>query len=134
MFQIGADNASSTDQISISAITASTDSNITTVTDTGTSISSQSSAQSAIALIDSAITSVTGFRAAVGSSQNRFESVISNLQVLNQNQQAAKSRIMDADFASETANLTRNQILQQAGTAMLAQANQLPQSVLKLLG
>lgn len=69
----------------------------------------------------------------MGAIQNRFESVIGSLQVNVENGQAAKSRIMDADFAQETANLTRAQILQQAGTAMLAQANQLPNNVLSLL-
>jgi flagellin len=72
-------------------------------------------------------------RATLGAIQNRFESVVSNLQVSVENQSAAKSRIMDADFAAETANLTRGQILQQAGTAMLAQANSLPNTVLSLL-
>jgi len=65
--------------------------------------------------------------------QNRFQSVINNLQVATENQSAARSRIMDADFAMETANMTRFQILQQAGTAMVAQANAAPQSVLSLL-
>ncbi len=65
--------------------------------------------------------------------QNRFESVISNLQVASENQAASRGRIMDADFAKETASLSRGQILQQAGTAMIAQANQLPQGVLSLL-
>ena len=68
-----------------------------------------------------------------GAAQNRFEAVIGNLQVASENQTAARSRIMDADFATETANLSRSQILQQAGTAMVAQANQLPQQVLSLL-
>ncbi|HVL09893.1 MAG TPA: flagellin, partial [Burkholderiaceae bacterium] len=65
--------------------------------------------------------------------QNRFASVISNLQSTSENLESARSRIRDADFASETANLTRNQILQQAGTAMLAQANSMPNMVLSLL-
>jgi flagellin len=65
--------------------------------------------------------------------QNRFESVISNLQIAVENQSAAKSRIMDADFAMETASMTRGQILQQAGTAMVAQANSMPNTVLQLL-
>ncbi|MFN5881005.1 MAG: flagellin, partial [Burkholderiales bacterium] len=72
-------------------------------------------------------------RATYGAVQNRFESVISNLQVASENTAAARSRIMDADFGAETAALTRAQILQQAGTAMLAQANAAPQSVLSLL-
>ena len=69
----------------------------------------------------------------MGAIQNRFESVVSNLSVNSENLSAAKGRITDADFASETANLSRSQILQQAGTAMVAQANQLPQGVLSLL-
>ena len=72
-------------------------------------------------------------RATLGAIQNRFTTTISNLQSSIENQSAARSRITDADFAMETANLSRNQILQQAGTAMLAQANQSTQSVLKLL-
>jgi flagellin len=72
-------------------------------------------------------------RALYGAVQNRFQSVINNLQVASENQAAARGRIMDADFAQETANMTRFQILQQAGTAMVAQANAAPQSVLSLL-
>lgn len=83
--------------------------------------------------IDSALDLVNNTRAVYGAAQNRFEAVISNLQVAAENTSAARSRIMDADFAAETANLSRTQILQQAGTAMVAQANQLPQSVLKLI-
>ena len=90
-------------------------------------------ATTAIGLLDTALTSVNTARAGLGAVQNRFESVIGNLQVASENQSAAKSRIMDADFASETAKLTRGQILQQAGTAMLAQANSLPNGVLALL-
>ena len=69
----------------------------------------------------------------LGASQNRFDAVISNLMIAVENQTAARSRIMDADFAAETANLSRAQILQQAGTAMISQANQQPQQVLRLL-
>ncbi|MFZ4551493.1 MAG: flagellin domain-containing protein [Aquabacterium sp.] len=83
--------------------------------------------------IDKAIDMVNGERATMGASQNRFDAVISNLQVSVENQSAAKARITDADFATETSNLSRAQILQQAGNAMVAQANQLPQQVLKLL-
>jgi len=83
--------------------------------------------------IDAAITTVSGQRAILGASQNRFDAIISNLQVSVENQTAARSRIMDADFAAETANLSRSQILQQAGNTMVAQANQLPQQVLSLL-
>ena len=87
----------------------------------------------AINLIDKALTVVNDKRAEFGAVQNRFEAVISNLQVNVENESAARGRIMDADFATETANLSRSQILQQAGIAMIAQANQLPQSVLSLL-
>jgi flagellin len=87
----------------------------------------------AINVIDRALNVVNNQRATFGAVQNRFEAVISNLQVASENQAAARGRIMDADFAAETANLSRAQILQQAGTAMVAQANQLPQQVLQLL-
>ncbi|MFN8865929.1 MAG: flagellin, partial [Pseudomonadota bacterium] len=87
----------------------------------------------AIDAIDSAIDEVTTSRALYGAAQNRFETVVMNLQVSAENLTAARSRIMDADYAAETANLSRAQILQQAGNAMVAQANQLPQQVLQLL-
>ena len=83
--------------------------------------------------IDIALDTVNSERAIMGASQSRFDSVITNLQISVENQSAAKSRIMDTDFAAETANLSRAQILQQAGNAMVAQANQLPQQVLTLL-
>ncbi|QRN03761.1 flagellin [Legionella sp. MW5194] len=97
-------------------------------------VSTAAGAQEAIKRLDSALNSVTSNRAAMGALQNRFESTISNLQNVAENLSAARSRIQDADFAAETANLTKAQILQQAGTAMLAQANSIPQSVLSLLG
>jgi flagellin len=90
-------------------------------------------ATQAIKDIDAALTEVNTERANFGAVQNRFESVIGNLQISVENQSAAKSRIMDTDFAAETANMTRGNILQQAGTAMLAQANSAPNSVLSLL-
>ena len=93
----------------------------------------QAAARDAIDAIDKALTQVNSERANYGAAQNRFESVISNLQISAENVSAARSRIMDADFAKETAELTRTQILTQAGTAMLAQANQAPQNVLSLL-
>ncbi len=83
--------------------------------------------------IDTDLTTINSIRATWGASQNRFESVISNLRVASENSAAARGRIMDADYAQETANLSRTQILQQAGTAMVAQANQMPQGVLALL-
>ncbi|MEL0167682.1 MAG: flagellin [Pseudomonadaceae bacterium] len=91
-------------------------------------------AQSAIATIDAALKEVDVTRASLGAIQNRFDSTISNLQNVSENAAAARGRIQDTDYAAETANLTKNQILQQAGTAILAQANQLPQAVLSLLG
>ncbi len=87
----------------------------------------------AIQFMDSALEAVNTARADLGAIQSRFESVVSNLAINSENISAARGRILDADFAAETANLTRNQILQQAGTAMLAQANQIPQNVLSLL-
>jgi len=97
------------------------------------SVSSFANAQLAIKLADSALTTVNTARANLGAVQNRFSSVVSNLQTNSENLSAARSRILDADFAAETASLTRGQILQQAGTAMLAQANSLPNNVLSLL-
>jgi len=93
----------------------------------------QSNALSAITALDNALTEVNTASAVQGALQNRFSAVISNLTAFSQSQTAAKSRIVDADFAAETAKLSKNQILQQAGTAMLAQANQLPSGVLSLL-
>ena len=90
-------------------------------------------ASDALKTVDSALAFISGERARLGALQSRFETSISNLQVTAENLSASRSRIMDADFAQETANLSRAQILQQAGTAMVAQANQLPQGVLALL-
>lgn len=91
-------------------------------------------AQEAIYIIDAAIENIDGQRAELGAAQNRFDSTISNLQNISENASAARGRITDTDYAAESANLAKNQIMQQAGTAMLAQANQLPQAVLSLLG
>ena len=97
------------------------------------SISSVSSANSAIGIIDAALNTINSERATLGATQNRLDSVVSNLMNISENASAAKSRIMDADFASETAELARTQILQQAGISVLAQANAQPQNVLALL-
>ena len=97
-------------------------------------ISTVEGANKALAIVDAALASVSGQRAKFGAIQSRFGSTIANLTTNSENLSAARSRIRDADFAVETAELTRTQILQQAGTAMLAQANALPQSVLSLLG
>lgn len=96
-------------------------------------IKTASNAQSAISVIDAAIQTINSSRGDLGALQNRFSSTIANLQTSAENISASRGRIIDADFAQETANLTRGQILQQAGTAMLAQANSLPQGVLSLL-
>jgi len=97
-------------------------------------VSSVSGSQSAIKVLDSSLAAINGKRADLGALQNRFEATITSLNTTSENLSAARSRIQDTDFAAETANLTRAQILQQAGTAMLAQANQVPQGVLSLLG
>jgi len=98
------------------------------------SIATSIGAQNALGIISGAIANIDGQRAQLGAVQNRFENTISNLQNIGENASAARSRIRDTDFAAETSELTKNQILQQAGTAILAQANQLPQAVLSLLG
>jgi len=96
-------------------------------------VSTAAGATSALSAIDGAIATINSSRASLGAYQNRFASVVTSLQTTSENLTASRSRIMDTDFAAETSQLTRNQILQQAGTAMLAQANQLPQNVLTLL-
>jgi len=124
VFQVGAGSAA-TDQITAA---------VTLTAPTTTTLGADStSAQATIATLDADIANVASARAAFGSIQSRFESVISNVQIAAENQTAARSRIMDTDYAAETAALTRAQILQQAGTAMLAQANQSPNTVLTLL-
>jgi flagellin len=140
-FQVGA-NTTTNDSISITTTNMTTASEITSVAGTdnaGTgrakidSTANSTAIATVINSIDTAIDKVNSERATMGASQNRFTAVISNLQVSVESQTAARSRIMDADFAAETANLSRAQILQQAGNAMIAQANQLPQQVLTLL-
>ncbi|WP_432746420.1 flagellin [Methylobacter sp. G7] len=127
--QVGA-NTTSDNQIKISIDNLSA--TIATVTTTNLS-GTASKAIAAITALDGAIKKIDTSRAKLGAIQNRFTTTIANLQSSIENQSAARSRITDTDFAMETANLSRNQILQQAGTAMLAQANQSTQSVLKLL-
>ncbi|BCS96842.1 B-type flagellin [Desulfoluna limicola] len=97
-------------------------------------VSTMEAANNTITSVDSAIRQVDDMRANLGAVQNRFESTIQNLSNVSENLSASRSRILDTDFASETANMTKLQVMQQAGTAMLAQANQLPQSVLSLIG
>jgi flagellin len=125
--------ADATTVIATHAISAGATGTAGTLRATQTAASGQSLALSAISAIDSALTEVNTASATQGALQNRFSAVISNLTSFSQSQTAAKSRIVDADFAAETAKLSKNQILQQAGTAMLAQANQLPSGILSLL-
>jgi flagellin len=99
----------------------------------GIDISNAASAQAVASLMTGALDSISNLRADFGAVQNRLESAVRNMENVIENQSAARSRVLDADFARETANMTRTQILQQAGTAMLAQANQMPQNVLSLL-
>jgi flagellin len=126
-FQVGANTDDTVDidttDLSGGDIATASSGTVATVTD----------AQAAMDDIDTALTAVNTERALYGAAQNRFDAIIGTLQVSVENQAAARGRIMDADFASETANLSRSQILQQAGTAMVAQANALPQGVLALL-
>jgi flagellin len=120
-FQVGANNG---DTLTV------TTTQVTTVTG---GISTTTLASTALSDIDAKLDIISTSRATYGAAMSRFEFAISNLQITGENQSAARGRIMDADFAAETANLSRAQILQQAGTAMVAQANQLPQQVLQLL-
>ncbi|MFG6416755.1 flagellin [Roseateles sp. DC23W] len=139
-FQIGA-NTSTNDVITVAALDLTADATLTVLVGDGSTASFARIDNSAsfdqlgtvMQNIDIALDTVNNTRATFGAMQSRFDAVISNLQVAVENQAAARSRIMDADFAQETANLSRAQILQQAGNAMVAQANQLPQQVLSLL-
>jgi flagellin len=128
-FQVGSEgDAGNQIQVTVGAMDATTlgvDS--LAVTDAATS-------RTSIEAIDTAIATVSTSRGALGAVQNRFESTIRNLQVSTENLSASESRIRDTDMASEMVNFTKNQILQQAGTAMLGQANSIPQSILRLLG
>ena len=134
-FQVGAGGSgtSTTDVITISGIKLSSASGFSGITGSAGMGSTHSAARAMIATLDTALATVSENRATLGATQSRFENTISFLRTSVENQSAARGRIMDADFASETASLSRNQILQQAGTAMIAQANQPPQGVLSLL-
>ena len=134
-FQVGA-NTTADDTVSIKTTDMTKDTTMTAVTSSTAVIDSSADSSTiggVIDNIDKAINDVNDTRATFGATQSRFDSIISNLQSGVENQTAARSRIMDADFASETANMSRANVLQQAGTAMIAQANQQPQQVLSLL-
>ena len=138
-FQVGANNAA-TDQIAVVTTNLTTETSMTGILGGGAGggaaaadIKDVGKSREALDKLDKMLATVNAKRAEFGATQNRFEAVIQTLQVSAENQTAARSRIMDADFASETAALTRAQVLQQAGTAMLSQANSLPNNVLSLL-
>jgi flagellin len=130
-FQVGADNNATTDAIDVNLTDMSAGTGMTAALAGG--ITSATEALARMTNLDAAIDEVTSARSNLGSVQNRFESVVANLSTTSENLQAAKGRIMDADFAVETSNMSRAQVLQQAGNAMLAQANQAPQQVMSLL-
>ncbi|MBX9817196.1 MAG: flagellin, partial [Burkholderiaceae bacterium] len=123
-------NATTTNAFS-TALAANSASNLQKVSDLD--ITTFKGATQALKTVDSGLAFISGQRAKLGALQSRFETAIASLNITSENLSASRSRIQDADFAQETANLSRTQILQQAGTAMVAQANQLPQGVLKLL-
>jgi len=120
-------------KIAYGASTTMTASTVTGQTVSSVDLSTQSGSQTALSILDAAIDTVTNSRANLGAYQNRFEAAISNLENTSTNLQASRSRILDTDYAKETTNLAKSQIVQQAATAMLAQANQSSQSVLALL-
>ena len=130
-FQVGA-NTTANDSVTVKGVDLSAAASKTNIATTK-SLTTAANATAAITAIDAAVDEITTQRATWGATQNRFNSIVSTLQVGSQNQASARSRIMDADFAKETSNLSRAQILQQAGNAMVAQANQLPNGVMALL-
>ena len=134
-FQVGANTETDVDTIDVTFTDMSTDASLTAVTTGATNKidSTVTDVGAVIDALDEALDKVNSERAVLGATQSRFDAVISNLQVSSENQSAARGRIVDADFAAETANLSRSQVLQQAGNAMIAQGNQLPQQVLSLL-
>ncbi|PLP93196.1 flagellin FliC [Pseudomonas sp. FFUP_PS_473] len=140
VFQVGS-NANTNNQISItlSAAMATTGTNAALSSLNGLTITGANSAAAeatftaAISAIDEALQTINDTRADLGAAQNRLTSTVNNLQNINENAEAARGRVQDTDFAAETAQLTKQQTLQQASTSVLAQANQLPSAVLKLL-
>lgn len=131
--QVGFQNSAANDRITFFSGTAAVTKTTLGLTGTFGTISAAANAQSALTQIDSAIATVAARRGTLGAVMNRLESTIANLRVASENLTAAESAIRDADFAYETALFTKNQILVQAGSAMLAQANVLPQAALQLL-
>ena len=131
-FHVGPESASATNRIAVSTFVVKTVASVQL--GLSASIDTVANSLSAIDRMDLALDAISSIRATFGAVQNRFESVVRNAQNVAENLSASHSRILDADFASETAELTRAQILQQAGMTMLSQANSLPQNVLTLVG
>lgn len=123
-FQVGANEVAAEDMIDVTGVAFAA---------TAVAFTTTATAITALSALDADIDAVTASRATWGAAQNRFDTVINNLRISSENSASARGRIMDADYAMETANLSRAQVLQQAGTAMVAQANQAPQGVLALL-
>lgn len=132
IFQVGA-GTSANNQITVQISSLSIMTGISLIAQNLLAITSVTNALSAMSALTAALNAINASRARLGAVQSRFDGVVSQLQVSRENQESSRSRIMDADYAAETAALARAQILQQAGTAMLAQANALPQNVLSLL-
>ncbi|WP_442776126.1 flagellin N-terminal helical domain-containing protein [Sphaerotilus montanus] len=134
-FQVGADNNPTTESIGVTLTNISAGAGMTNVLDSAGAGAIDTAAKALVTMsnLDTAINEITTARSNFGSVQNRFENVVANLSTTSENLQAARGRIMDADFAVETSNMSRAQVLQQAGSAMLAQANQAPQQVMSLL-
>ena len=131
-FQVGINNDSEADRISFNA--GETNATTSSLGIDGFDFSSKTGAQDALAQIDNAQTSVNGYRAGLGAIQNRLQSTVDNLGVQHENISAANSRIRDTDIAAASAESTRNQVLLQANTSVLAQANAMPNSALRLIG
>jgi flagellin len=130
-FQVGSEGTGGQISATVGALTAA---NVGGADLSSLDVSAAAAARTTIETLDTAIDGISSSRGTLGAVQNRFESTIRNLQVTTENLSASESRIRDTDMASEMMNFTKNQILQQAGTAMLGQANAIPQSVLRLLG
>ncbi|RYZ89281.1 MAG: flagellin FliC, partial [Proteobacteria bacterium] len=131
-FQVGINNVDAEDRIKYDS--AQTNANISELGVDGLDFTSKEGAQSALAVLDEAQTKVSGYRANLGALQNRLQSTSDNLGVMNENAQAANSRIRDTDVAAATSDMTKNSILLNANTSVLSQSNQIPNMAMKLLG
>lgn len=131
-FQVGTRNNPMLDRLRFDGSKANT--TLTSLGLASESVSTKEGAQTTLSRLDDALVQINGVRAELGATQNRLSSTINNLAITDENLSAAKSRIRDVDVAKETADLARNQILVQAGASVLSQANQVPNTALKLLG